>query len=346
MKKVCVVGHFGFGEELLNGQTVKTKILAEELERRYGAENVERIDTRGGAKMLLKLPFVLASALRRCGNIVILPAENGLRAVTPILTFWNRFYRRDLHYAVVGGWLAGFLKERRGLCRQLSRFRGVYVETSTMQTALEALGMRNVTVMPNCKYLTVLPESEVLAPQTEPYRLATFSRVMREKGIGDAVEAVRALNEAAGRTVYTLDIYGQVDAGQTEWFADLQKTFPPYIRYGGLIPFSESVETLKGCFALLFPTRFFTEGIPGTVIDAYAAGVPVVSARWESYADLIDEGVTGVGYPLGDTDAFRRLLSDLAEDPDRLTPMRLACTEKAEKYTPARALEPLAERLG
>ena len=27
MKKVCVIGHFGFGENLLNGQTIKTKIV-------------------------------------------------------------------------------------------------------------------------------------------------------------------------------------------------------------------------------------------------------------------------------------------------------------------------------
>ena len=32
MKKACVLGHFGFGKELLNGQTVKTKMVADELE--------------------------------------------------------------------------------------------------------------------------------------------------------------------------------------------------------------------------------------------------------------------------------------------------------------------------
>ena len=30
-KKVCVIGHFGEGKVLLNGQTVKTKIITEEL---------------------------------------------------------------------------------------------------------------------------------------------------------------------------------------------------------------------------------------------------------------------------------------------------------------------------
>ena len=35
MKTACVIGHFGFGRNLLNGQTIKTKILTEELEKRF-----------------------------------------------------------------------------------------------------------------------------------------------------------------------------------------------------------------------------------------------------------------------------------------------------------------------
>ena len=44
-------------------------------------------------------------------------------------------------------------------------------------------------------------------PELKPLPLCTFSRVMKEKGIEDAVYAVRTVNEHFGRTVYTLDIY-------------------------------------------------------------------------------------------------------------------------------------------
>ena len=53
--KVCVCGHFGFGQNLLNGQTIKTKIVAEELERVFGEQNVIKIDTAGGITSLLKI---------------------------------------------------------------------------------------------------------------------------------------------------------------------------------------------------------------------------------------------------------------------------------------------------
>ena len=54
---VSVLGHFGEGKNLLNGQTVKTKIITEELQNRLGQEQVLKIDTHGGAKILLKAPF-------------------------------------------------------------------------------------------------------------------------------------------------------------------------------------------------------------------------------------------------------------------------------------------------
>ena len=98
---------------------------------------------------------------------------------------------------------------------------------------------------------------------------------MREKGIEDAVNAVVSVNTDLGVQAFSLDIYGQVDGAQIEWFESLQKKFPSYIRYGGLVPYDKSVDVLKDYFALLFPTYYEGEGFAGTLIDAYSAGVPV-----------------------------------------------------------------------
>lgn len=344
-KRVCIIGHFGFGKELLNGQTVKSKILARELTRVLGQEQVMLTDTHGGVKALLKLPFQTFSALRSCDNVVILPAHRGLRIITPLLRFWNLFFHRRLHYAVIGGWLASYLENKKSLARQLKKFTGIYAETNTMQKALEAAGFQNVWVMPNCKELMPLTADTLPDVSREPYRLCTFSRVMREKGIGDACEAVKAVNEKLGRSVYSLDIYGPVDANQREWFEDLQKTFPDYIRYGDCVPFDKSVEVLQNYFALLFPTRYFTEGIPGTIIDAYAAGVPVISARWESFSDLVDEGSTGYGYEFGSVQALTEQLELAAKTPERILKLKETCLERSREYLPENAIAVLLQNM-
>lgn len=344
MKKAAVIGHFGGGHEYLDGQTVKTKIVTEELCASLGEDEVLKYDTHGRVKMLLSAPFVALGALKKAKNVVMLPAHNGLRVFAPLLAFFRPLFKgRKLHYAVIGGWLAEFIKNKKRLRKTLQKFDGIYVETNTMKNALLEQGFSNVSVMPNCKKLTALSKSELVRHSEEPYKLCTFSRVSREKGIEDAVNAVKEINTSLGRVVYTLDIYGQVDTLQTEWFDRLKSEFPPYISYGGLVPFDKSVETIKNYFALLFPTHYFTEGIPGTVIDAYAAGVPVISARWESFSDIVDEGVTGVGYELGNSDELTDRLLCIAKNPDMLNSMKENCLNYAERFLPDAAVKILTQ---
>ncbi len=334
MKKICVIGHFGFGQNLLNGQTIKTKIITEEIERKFGEDSVILLDLAGGVKRIPNLLLQIPHVLHKCSHVVIMPVENGLRFLTPVLNFWSAFFKRKLHYVVIGGWLSQFLKGRTKLAKSLKRFDGIYVETNTMKNALEAQGFNNVYVMPNCKKLSLLTEDELIYPDGIPYRLCTFSRVMKEKGIETAVNAVEHVNSKLGYVAYCLDIYGQVDASQIEWFENLKELFPHYVRYCGCVESNKSVEVLQNYFALLFPTHFYTEGIPGTIIDAYAAGIPVISAKWESFADVVDDGKTGIGYDFDDEKQLEEVLASIAENPKRLFEMKNTCLNKAKDYTP------------
>ena len=343
--KVSVLGHFGRGETLLNGQTVKTKIITEELQRRLGRKQVLKIDTRGGWKTFLKAPFQSFYALKSSRNILIFPAQNGLRVYVPLLSFFRLFFKnRRLHYVVIGEWLPSFLTRRKSLTKVLKKFDGIYVETATMKDALETLDLKNVFIMPNCKKLNILKENELVYPQGVPYRLCTFSRVMREKGIEDAVDAVTKVNQSFGCTIFSLDIYGQVDENQTEWFETLRKNFPNYINYCGLISFDKSVETLKEYFALLFPTYYEGEGFAGTLIDAYSAGVPVIASDWKYNVELVNENV-GYVYKTRDNVAFTELLNAVATDPTMILKKKKSCLYEAKKYTVEETIKTLEKQL-
>ena len=343
--KASVLGHFGGGETLLNGQTVKTKIITEELQNQLGQGQVLKIDTHGGAKTLVKAPLQVISALKSGRNVLIFPAQNGLRVYAPLLSFFRHFFKgRKLHYVVIGGWLPQFLTKRKGLAKSLKNFDGIYVETNTMKTALETQGFENVFVMPNCKKLTVLSEDELVYPDGVPYRLCTFSRVMREKGIEDAVNVVETVNRELGLTVFTLDIYGQADSAQIEWFDELQSKFPSYIRYAGLVPFDKSVDVLKEYFALLFPTYYEGEGFAGTLIDAFSAGVPVIASDWKYNTEIVNENV-GYVYKTRDHIALAELLKAVATDPTIMLKKRRSCLREAEKYKIEKAVGVLLDRI-
>lgn len=344
MKRVCIIGHFGHGENLLNGQTVKTKIVTKEIVKELGKKEVSCIDTHGGVKALISAFRHALIALKYHKNIIIMPAENGLRIFAPLLVLLNLLFHRKLHYVVIGGWLPEFLKKRKKLTKALMSFDGIYVETNTMRKALEAQGFNDVYVMPNFKDLNILKESELVYHHTEPYRLCTFSRVMKEKGIEDAVNAVKTVNEHFGRIVYTLDIYGQVDSAQTEWFNELKSTFPLYIKYGEFVPFDKSVEVLKNYFAILFPTYYEGEGFAGTLLDAMAAGVPVIASDWRYNPEIVNEK-TGYVYPVHDNHAFVTTLISVGNNSDLLLSKKSDCLKEAEKYRAENVIQCLTSKL-
>lgn len=331
--KISVLGHFAIGKTAFDGQTVKTKIITEELQKKLGKEHVYLIDTYGGWKTLFKAPFQVISALKHGDNVLIFPAHNGIRVYAPLLSLFRRFFKnKRLHYVVIGGWLPEFLLKRKLLAKILKRFDGIYAETNTMKNALEEQGFHNVFVMPNCKKLTILDASELVYPSGVPYRLCTFSRVMREKGIEDAVNAVTRANNEMGETVYTLDIYGPVDENQIEWFNKLQTAFPQYVHYRGCVDSDKSVEVLKNYFALLFPTFYGGEGLAGTLIDAFSSGVPIIASDWKYNPEIVHEKV-GIIYPTGNIKSFADILKTIADDPKIIIDKRQYCLQEAMKYS-------------
>lgn len=341
MNKIGICGHYGGNNNFLDGQTVKTKIITKELEKEFGDNEVKKVDTLGGKRRLVPILLNLIRLVMNCENIIILPAHNSLRIFAPLLAFVNRFYHRKLHYVVIGGWLPEFVATRKYLQRALMSFDSIYVETNVMKIKLADIGFNNVIVMPNCKELNILEPEELVYAKEEPYKFCTFSRVMKEKGIEDAVDAVIAVNEEMGRIVYTLDIYGQIDGNQVEWFKKLEERFPKYIKYKGLVDFDKTTQVLKDYFMLLFPTYYDGEGFAGTLIDAMAAGVPVIASDWRYNSEIVKDGKIGFIINENLKDELVKVLSTN----NRVNDMKISCLVEAEKYLPKNAITGLLREI-
>lgn len=346
MRNVSVIGHFGGQSQACDGQSVKTRIVTQELERTLGGKNVRRIDTFRWKKRPLKLIGNCVGAVWSSKNVVFMTDQGGIKVFPWLLSCANLFGTCRIHYVVIGGWLPDYLQTRPRLRKVLGRMAGIYVETEGMKGLLEELGLSNLVVMPNCKYLQKLLPSELVYSHCPPYRLCTFSRVMREKGIADAVHAVEEANRRLGTQAFTLDIYGQVEESQTEWFEALRETFPGFVRYKGIVPFEESVPVLKTYTALLFPTVYDCEGMAGTLIDALASGVPVIASDWRYNSEIIRPGRNGILHPAGDVEAMVEALLAMHRDIERWNELKLTCLEDSARYTPEGAVSVLLEKFG
>ncbi len=328
--KLAVIGHFGQGRELLNGQTVKTKDLVYGLEQ-YAQAEVTLVDTHGWSRRPLALIRNVKASFAQCEGVIMLPAHKGVQVFAPLLAHFKKKYSKKIYYDVIGGWLPELLRGKKKLARTLRCFDGIWVETASMKEKLEEQGFSNVTVIPNFKRIRPLQEQELVYSEDEPLRLCTFSRVMPEKGIGLAVEAVRQANARLGRQAFSLDLYGQIDENSGQWFEALQQTFPEGVTYRGCVDASESVGVLKNYFALLFPTCYQGEGFAGTLIDACCAGLPVIASDWRYNRELVTDR-TGVLFPARDGEALTQILMAAAQSPGKLSEKKRGCLAEARKY--------------
>ena len=345
MKKITIIGLFCRDTEVSNGQSVKTRIVTQEIEKALGAESVARVDTFGWKRNPVKLFADCLYAVRNSSNVMFLTDEGGIRVFPWLLRWANAGNRCKLHYYVVGGWLSGYLDRSPRAVSDLQKLDAIYVEVPAMLRELEERGFVNGVLVNKFRGMTpVSPEELDMAPEA-PYRLCYFSRVMKEKSIEECMEAVKLANRQAGFEKYTLDIFGSVNEPYRDTFANLQKQFPPYIRYGGIVDFQDSTRVLKTYFAMLFPTYYASEGYPNAVVDAFAAGLPVIATRWNYNADIIRHREDGILVDTGSVTQIVDAVEELAANSRLYETMRRNCVARCREYLPQNAVAKVISQL-
>ncbi len=72
---------------------------------------------------------------------------------------------------------------------------------------------------------------------------------------------------------------------------------------------------MAGAAAVVVPSLWY-EGLPNVVVEAFAAGTPVVASRIGSLADVVDDGATGLLVDPGDAAALADALGRIEAAPD------------------------------
>jgi glycosyltransferase involved in cell wall biosynthesis len=332
-RKVAIIGHFGGKENILDGQTVKTKILFEELSKATDW-NIKKVDTYYKSKNPVMLLWQTVVCLLSTRDIIVLLSSNGIKFYFPLLNAASKFFHTSVYHDVIGGILDNYVEEYPKFKNYLNAFRVNWVETDGMKKKLEVQGITNCEVIPNFKRLNCVRIDSLKNKYNEPYRFCTFSRVMKEKGIEDAIEAIQEINKKFGRIICELDIYGKIDEFYMERFNELLNSVTSAVKYCGMVPYDESVETIKDYYALLFPTYWDSEGFPGTIIDAFSAGLPVIATDWNFNGEIIENKIDGVLYPNDDINTLQEAIEWTINNTDALVEMKKNCVIKAEMYQP------------
>lgn len=150
-------------------------------------------------------------------------------------------------------------------------------------------------------------------PAAPPVKIAVIARMIFPKGIAEAVEATR-FARAAGAPV-ELHLFGEPDPSNRQsiprelleaWSAE------PGIAWHG------STKDVAGVWrehhvAMLL--SYYREGLPRTLLEAAAAGRPILTTDVTGCREIVRDGVEGLLVPPGDPHAAARALAALARDP-------------------------------
>lgn len=331
IKKVGICGVYGDGPAFFGGQPVKVNTYIRMFEEHMGRENVMLVNTfnwkRNPFKLLMDC-FILA---KETDSIFVLPAHNGVKIFVPLFLCLKSFFHFKLYYVVIGGWLPDITIKNERLKNLLKRLDLIIVETRQLYEELDKQKFDNVFVIPNAKYIIPIEKSELKRNTSKPFKIVYFSRVMKEKGVEDIIRAVISVNTNRITPLCCLDIYGPIADDYKKKFGDIMDEVPDFISYCGCVNPRDSVNTLKEYDMQAFPTQFKTEGVPGSIVDSYAAGVPVLASRWNSFKDVVIDEKTGIGYKFNDYEDLCAQLNKIVESPEIIDKMRKNCLEFFEE---------------
>lgn len=150
-------------------------------------------------------------------------------------------------------------------------------------------------------------------------RFLFIGRFQPYKGAHLLVDAFNRLNSPKGAT---LTLYGAPD-GYQSYFENLRSVIDRSERvyFGGRLDPAELGRAFSEADYFVLPSTWH-ENMPLVLLDALESGTPVIASRVGGVTDLVQDGVNGLLFPMGDGDALRDILQQAIDQPDLVGKLR------------------------
>jgi len=337
--KILVLGYFGHATNQLDGQTVRTRSIHELLESK-SKEQIEYFDTQTFKQSKLNL-LKMFKLLIKADVVFYIAAHNNLKYLFPLIFIVAKLFSTTINYVAIGGWLFGFLKNKPMHRYMLSRIKGIYVQTDNLYSDLQKYQFKNVHTLNNFRMIQY-PALDLKSNHEETIKLVFMARVHPLKGVDLLFKLEKALKEIGIHNA-SIDIYGPILGSYKDDF--LSKIESSSAQYGGVIEPADIYDVLQKYDLMLFPTKYYTEGFPGTILDAYISGVPVIATEWLNAEEFIDNGETGYITEFDNDDKFIEKVIETLKNPQKLIQLKKHVKTKRDAYSADRAWNILEKSL-
>jgi len=154
-------------------------------------------------------------------------------------------------------------------------------------------------------------------------RFVYVGQVREYKGIRELVEAAEWLDAST-----TVDVYGPIfDDLPADLFDRRRRIF-----YKGFLNHQDVVSTMQQYDAFILPTKALTEGYPGSILEAYAAGLPVIATTCGAIPEIVDE-TSGILVEPRNAEALYQAMKRLSEDSELYVRLCKGAHERVAQFS-------------
>ena len=157
-----------------------------------------------------------------------------------------------------------------------------------------------------------------------------LSRIEKEKGIFEIADAIKKL-KAAGLT----DGIKFVFAGDGTARLSLiryceQNGIRELVEFPGYLRGKEKISAFQKATAFIFPS--YREGCPNAVLEALAAGLPVITTPVGALKELIENNENGIVIPFRSSEKIFDAVRNILKNVDYITHISMKNVKKAEQF--------------
>jgi glycosyltransferase involved in cell wall biosynthesis len=300
----------------VGGTTVMFQQLVEELSGRMDVEIVVVDSSRKTYNYDTLLSYIstairvvggIVRAIRKVDVVTFHASTAGALLFSPFIHIVSRLFKKPWILRKFGGNFDQYYQQLAGCLKTIARYTALSADLCAFETQHLVNFFRN-----RCKHKVVwYPNSRPITDETLSNRRSTCCKrfvfvgdVKPTKGVREIITAGEQLS-----TEVVVDIYGPLLGGITEQdFKELK-----IVRYRGMLEPKQVIPTLQTYDVLLLPTYYSGEGYPGVILEAYSAGLPVITTKWRAIPEIVDE-ISGILIEPKDSEqllvAMKKLISD------------------------------------
>ena len=207
-------------------------------------------------------------------NCVIAVSSGGRKKMLPILHLKKCLFPKFKYSVIIiNGYIINEIEQNAKVVKYLKKADRIFVEIDQLKNDLmEKYGFNNVSYFPNFKDINQYLERSNIQnnDMNQEIKCVFLSRVSKDKGVDTLIKAF----EITTNRKITLDIFGPISDDAVDI---INRELPKNVKYCGVVENSNVTTTLSNYNVFIFPSKYKFEGFPAAIVDAYSAGLFVIS---------------------------------------------------------------------